>query len=96
MGDFNIPSLDSPLYNAVSAKGLQMVEAIAKKDIGSNLAKDKRYDQILHYQSIPGLYVTGPPTKAKFTCEMSGHLPIRVQLNTDTGAERLDRIIAAA
>jgi len=52
MGDFNIPSLDSPLYAAVSAKGLRMVDAIAKQGFGSNLEKNKRYDQILHYPAF--------------------------------------------
>jgi hypothetical protein len=47
MGDFNIPSLTSPLYKAVVRHGLQMPAALAGAH-GSNLAKDKRYDQILH------------------------------------------------
>lgn len=114
LGDFNIPSLQSPLYQAVSAKGLQMVKAIAKQDLGSNLEKNKRYDQILHYpafttgvtesggvldyfideKSIKTLYVKDPPAKQAFTYEMSDHLPIWVQLRTDTDAEQLDEIIA--
>lgn len=113
-GDFNISSLDSPLYQAVCSHGLKMVDAIAKKDIGSNLEKNKRYDQILHYPTfttaftesggvldffideaaISKLYVQNPPTKEKFTYEMSDHLPIWVQLKTDTDAERLDQIIS--
>ncbi|MBI3848778.1 MAG: endonuclease/exonuclease/phosphatase family protein, partial [Verrucomicrobia bacterium] len=47
MGDFNIPSLTSPLYKAVTKHGLSMPKALAGIH-GSNLAKDKRYDQILH------------------------------------------------
>lgn len=114
MGDFNIPSLDSPLYQDVCSRGLKMVDAIAKQDLGSNLEKNKRYDQILHYakytsaftptggvldffideDSIPKLYVEKPPAKADFTYELSDHLPIWVQLKTDTEAERLDQIIA--
>ncbi len=114
MGDFNIPSLDSPLYEAVCSKGLKMIDALAKDDLGSNLEKNKRYDQILHYtqftsaftesggvldffideESIPKLYVEDPPSKRDFTYEMSDHLPIWVQLRTDTDAERLDEIIA--
>jgi endonuclease/exonuclease/phosphatase family metal-dependent hydrolase len=47
MGDFNIPSKDSLLYKAVTKRGLQMPAALAGIT-GSNLAKDKRYDQILH------------------------------------------------
>ena len=47
MGDFNIPSLDSPLYKAVVKRGLTMPASLAGIT-GSNLAKNKRYDQILH------------------------------------------------
>jgi len=116
MGDFNIPSLKSPLYKAVSAKGLEMIPALAKVDVGSNLEKNKRYDQVLHYSqftnatmakagvldfyideaSIPALYVKNPPTKSKFTYQMSDHLPIWVQLKTDVDTEKLDEIIARA
>jgi len=51
MGDFNIPAIGDPLYEAITHKGLKMPEALAKTDLGSNLKKDKRYDQILHYPS---------------------------------------------
>ena len=47
MGDFNIPSLESPLFKAVSKRGLCMPESLTGIT-GSNLGKDKRYDQILH------------------------------------------------
>jgi endonuclease/exonuclease/phosphatase family metal-dependent hydrolase len=47
VGDFNIPSTESPLYTAVTAHGLQLPAALVGKH-GSNLARDKRYDQILH------------------------------------------------
>jgi endonuclease/exonuclease/phosphatase family metal-dependent hydrolase len=47
MGDFNIPSLQSPLYKAVTKRGLIMPQSLAGVH-GSNLAKDKRYDQILY------------------------------------------------
>jgi len=47
MGDFNIPSLDSPLYKAVTKRGLVMPASLAGIT-GSNLARNKRYDQILH------------------------------------------------
>jgi endonuclease/exonuclease/phosphatase family metal-dependent hydrolase len=47
MGDFNIPSLRSKLYKIVTQYGLQMPGALAGLH-GSNLAKNKRYDQILH------------------------------------------------
>lgn len=47
MGDFNIPTLDSPLYKAVTKRGLVMPDGLAGEH-GSNLAKNKRYDQILY------------------------------------------------
>ncbi len=49
MGDFNIPKIGDDLYKAVTSKGLKAPEALLKLDHGSNLAKNKRYDQILHY-----------------------------------------------
>jgi hypothetical protein len=48
MGDFNIPSEKSPLYKAVAAKGLKIPDKLLKSTFGSNLEKNKRYDQILH------------------------------------------------
>ena len=49
MGDFNIPKMNDPLYKAITSKGLKAPEALMKPDLGSNLTKNKRYDQILHY-----------------------------------------------
>ena len=117
MGDFNIPDLKGELYKAITnkGKGLLLPKALANLDIGSNLEKNKRYDQILHYPSesnvftnkggvldfyisereIPKLYIKNPPVKLKFTYEMSDHLPLWIQLNVDTSAEKLDQIIKA-
>lgn len=53
MGDFNIPSKTSPLFKAITKHGLQLPKALAGLEHGSNLAKDKRYDQILHYAGFP-------------------------------------------
>ncbi len=47
MGDFNIPSLRSSLYKTVVERGLRMPASLAGVT-GSNLARNKRYDQILH------------------------------------------------
>lgn len=47
MGDFNIPDMNSALYKAVTARGLMMPKPLMGIT-GSNLARDKRYDQILH------------------------------------------------
>jgi len=48
LGDFNIPNIDDPLFRAITSKGLRMPKAM-RGTHGSNLAKDKRYDQLLHY-----------------------------------------------
>ena len=53
MGDFNIPSKTSPLFKAMTKHGLKIPTALADLEHGSNLAKDKRYDQILHYAEYP-------------------------------------------
>jgi len=52
MGDFNIPDEKSPLFKAVTSKGLSIPAPfldVANKDPTSNLSRNKRYDQILHY-----------------------------------------------
>lgn len=54
LGDFNIPSFDSDLFAAVSGHGLSAPASILRLDHGSNLEKDKRYDQILHLPAITG------------------------------------------
>ncbi|MEW5848297.1 MAG: endonuclease/exonuclease/phosphatase family protein [Myxococcota bacterium] len=47
LGDFNIPGLRSPLYKAVTRRGLQVPTALLGIR-GSNLARDTRHDQTLH------------------------------------------------
>ncbi len=47
VGDFNIPNVESPLYKAITARGLEVPKALLGTH-GTNLAADKRYDQILH------------------------------------------------
>jgi len=54
MGDFNIDSFDSDLYKAISKYGLSAPDAIIQSEFGSNLAKNKRYDQILHHPVVTG------------------------------------------
>lgn len=54
LGDFNIPSFGSDLYHAVSQYGLSAPASILTLDHGSNLQKNKRYDQILHHPTITG------------------------------------------
>jgi len=46
-GDFNIES--PAMYEALTSKGLVAPAALRKGAFGTNLARDKRYDQIVHY-----------------------------------------------
>lgn len=50
MGDFNIPKVDDDLYKAITSKGLTIPDVLRDTEHGSNLAGNKRYDQILHYR----------------------------------------------
>jgi len=52
MGDFNIPSRDDALFKAITKYGLQIPKALLGAQ-GTNLEKDKRYDQILHQPIYP-------------------------------------------
>ncbi|UCH13417.1 MAG: endonuclease/exonuclease/phosphatase family protein [Bacteroidales bacterium] len=58
MGDFNIDSFDSDLYKAISQFGLKAPDAIVQSEFGSNLAANKRYDQILHHPNQTGSVFT--------------------------------------
>ena len=49
LGDFNIPSTHDELYRAITSKGLRAPTAILQETIGSNLRRNRRYDQIFHY-----------------------------------------------
>jgi endonuclease/exonuclease/phosphatase family metal-dependent hydrolase len=49
MGDLNIPSRTDAFFKAITKHGLQIPKGLVGLDHGSNLEKDKRYDQILHY-----------------------------------------------
>ena len=109
VGDFNI---DTPAQlAALTSKGLQMPSALKSKTYGTNLAQDKRYDQILQYADYPqnfsnqaGVldFFTGGTTdlfpgldKTAFTFQLSDHLPLWMQINTDIEGEKLDEIIRA-
>lgn len=58
LGDFNIPGYGSDLYAAVARHGLSAPASILKSEHGSNLRKNKRYDQILHHPTITGSVFT--------------------------------------
>lgn len=109
MGDFNIPSQQSPLFKAITSTGLRVPNALTKAEFGSNLERNKRYDQILHLPHYPENFTNHGGvldfyaddheamfpklTKQAFTFQMSDHLPLWVQVNTDIDAKRLDQII---
>jgi hypothetical protein len=99
MGDFNIPGRNDPMFAAMTSTGLQIPKALAKDEFGSNLARDKRYDQILHLSRFPETFTNAGGvvdfyasdhkplfpalTKEEFTYQMSDHLPLWIQINTD-------------
>lgn len=111
MGDFNIPSRTDALFKAITKHGLQVPKALLGAH-GTNLKKDKRYDQILHYPifaekftnaggeldfygnegGIKELFPAGM-TKEKFTYQLSDHLPLWLQINTDIEGQKLEQII---
>jgi hypothetical protein len=111
MGDFNIPGRGSPMFKALTSTGLTIPSALLKDEFGSNLARDKRYDQILHFARYPADFTIGGGvldfyagdhkplfpdlTKLQFTFQMSDHLPLWVQIRTDIDGFVLDELIQA-
>jgi endonuclease/exonuclease/phosphatase family metal-dependent hydrolase len=108
-GDFNIET--PAMYSALTSKGLIAPVPLRKGEFGTNLAKDKRYDQILHFPQyndsfmnkggILDFYTGGTSvlfpgmSKSDFTYQMSDHFPLWVQINTDNDGHQLDQIIRA-
>jgi endonuclease/exonuclease/phosphatase family metal-dependent hydrolase len=107
MGDFNIEG--DAMLKVVTQRGLQIPGALLGKNHGSNLARDRIYDQILHYSDMPDTFTgaggvldfycgdhtplfPGKMTKRQFTYELSDHLPLWVQINTDIDEFRLEQI----
>jgi endonuclease/exonuclease/phosphatase family metal-dependent hydrolase len=109
MGDFNIESTNGATYKALLSRGLVIPEALIQNDPGSNLDKNKRYDQILHYPQFPknfincggvfDFYAGGISplfkglTKPQFTFQLSDHFPLWIQINTDISGQTLEQII---
>lgn len=109
MGDFNIPDRGDAMFKALTSKGLQIPSALLKDDFGSNLARDKRYDQILHFSAFPDAFTNAGGvldfyagdhaalfpglSKLEFTYQLSDHLPLWIQINTDIDGFVLDQII---
>jgi endonuclease/exonuclease/phosphatase family metal-dependent hydrolase len=58
MGDFNVPKLGDPLFNALTSHGLMVPDALINLKAGdqaiggSNLGEDARFDQILHMPTM--------------------------------------------
>lgn len=108
MGDFNVPDLTGTMFKALTGTGLRIPKAL-KGTPGSNLGQAKHYDQILHLAPeekffancggvldfyagdhkplFPGL------TKDKFTYQLSDHLPLWIQIQTDRSEYKLDQIV---
>jgi endonuclease/exonuclease/phosphatase family metal-dependent hydrolase len=109
MGDFNIPSRNDPMFAAITSTGLEIPKALIQDEFGTNLARDKRYDQILHFARYPDNFTNAGGvvdfyasdhtplfpgiSKADFTYQMSDHLPLWIQINTDIDGFVLDQII---
>jgi endonuclease/exonuclease/phosphatase family metal-dependent hydrolase len=109
MGDFNIPSRNDPMFAAITSTGLEIPKALIADEFGTNLARNKRYDQILHFARYPENFTNAGGvldfyasdhtplfpnlTKSAFTYQMSDHLPLWIQINTDIDGFVLDQII---
>ena len=109
MGDFNIPSETSPLSKAVSAKGPRIPEKLLKSTFGSNLEKNERYDQTLRLPLYKESFINAGAvldfytsnhkplfknlTRSEFTYRLCDHLPLWVQINTDTDDLKLEQLI---
>ena len=112
MRDFNIPDRKDPTFKAITSKGLKVPKGLLKDEFGSNLEKDKRYDQILHLpvheelftdrggvldfyvKDHKPLFSKTAMTKSEFTYQLSDHLPLWIQVNTDTDGILLDQMLA--
>lgn len=108
-GDFNLAS--KRMVNALLSGGLKVPKALQTTSFGTNLAKNKRYDQILHLDRYPesfmgkggilDFYTGGIAklfpglSKARFTYQLSDHLPLWTQINTDNDSAKLDQLIRA-
>ena len=111
MGDFNIPSRDDAMFKAITRHGLCVPKALLGAH-GTNLEKNKRYDQILHHPIYPESFTKAGGeldfyldeahikelfpdgmTKEKFTHQLSDHLPLWMQINTDVDGQKLEQII---
>jgi hypothetical protein len=95
VGDFNLPSVKSETFRMLEARGFGVPEALAGV-FGTDLAKQKRYNQILRvphgttrFSSAGGAldFYAGSQralfprlNKRQFTFQMSDHLPLWVEV----------------
>lgn len=109
MGDFNIPDRQSEMFKALTSTGLTIPKALQKDEFGSNLARDKRYDQIMHFARYGDAFTLAGGVldfykgdhkplfpdldKQAFTFQMSDHLPLWLQICTDVDGVELDQLI---
>ncbi len=101
---------DDELFKAITSKGLKIPDALAKENLDTTLGTKKRYDQILQYSVyhkkdnihggvldfyqndieplFPGM------SKGDFTYQLSDHLPLWMQVNTDIEGCILEQLIS--
>jgi len=110
LGDFNIPTRKDALFEAITSKGLQIPKGLRGVEHGSNLARDKRYDQILHHATHPERFTNNGGvldfykgnisrlfsglSKHDFTFQLSDHLPLWIQIDSDIEGQRLHQILS--
>ena len=107
MGDFNIA--DDNMLQAITSHGLKIPKPLMKKSFGTNLEKNKRYDQILHSPVFSDLFTDKAGVldfylkdidplftgmdKSRFINQLSDHLPLWIQIRTDDRVARLTQLI---
>jgi endonuclease/exonuclease/phosphatase family metal-dependent hydrolase len=106
-GDFNI-SKDSMLQPLLEV-GLKAPKPLRAGSFGTNLARDKRYDQLLVREYFPDAFSTkagvldfyagnhsklfSDLSKDEFTYQVSDHLPLWMQVKTDNDLFQIDQLL---
>jgi len=73
-GDLNVPHTQSPLYRALVSRGLRVPKALLGAH-GTNLAANKRYDQILHLPGLAGRFTPRAGVVDFYRGDHAGLLP---------------------
>ncbi len=108
VGDFNIPSRRSSAFKALVEYGLQLPSAMLKVK-ATNLLETATYDQIVHTPTKGERFTNRGGVirffknkheelfpdlnEAKFTRQMSDHLPLWIEVDTWIEDEQLDAVI---